>query len=211
MISIRGILPIFKNQLTEKKVMEGLAVETGDQGTVYLYFTAKKDGDDIVRVAKSDNGLDFSLDHQVSRLRLKPKKFTEIENLIKPRKDFFDNLPIQIEGVVDLEKGWLVVYHVADQGGNVLVGASMFSKDTETRELWRSDTPLWESSTGWSGKKIKFVGLAYLKGQIIGYWGVANKAIFAVIYPSYKTRSRETGKFCHIGYRHFLSLGRNIN
>lgn len=183
-------MPILKRKLPKKELISGIGVETKGE-SVYLYLKLEKDPTKIIRVARSTDGLNFCMYQKVSQISLKQNQFSNIEALVKPRKEYFDNGKIKIEGVVNLVKGYLVIYHVQDEWSNVMVGSVLFSKGKKTTELWRSEHPLWESSTRWSNKKVMFVGLTYVDGRIIGYWNVDGQAIYSVIYPSYKARTSQ--------------------
>ncbi|HEX8923949.1 MAG TPA: hypothetical protein VF828_04420, partial [Patescibacteria group bacterium] len=105
---------------------------------------------------------------------------------------------IEIEGVVKIASGDLVVYHSINQWGQYLVGIALISIGAAKKILWRSPSALWESSTAWLNKKVNFIGMAYVDGKLIGYWGVNQKQIHAVVYPSFKARTAETAEHVHI-------------
>jgi predicted GH43/DUF377 family glycosyl hydrolase len=162
--------------------------------SIYLYYQASESNDPPIRIAKSEDGLTFEFFKKAERISIKKEKYERIKPLVKARADKFDNGEIEIEGIFEINKGYLVVYHSKDKWGDYKVGTALFAKGKTTKLTWRGDSPLWESSTKWTGNNIEFIGLVYLDGRLISYWGVDEKEIYVVIYPSFKLRTRDAAE-----------------
>lgn len=180
-MNIKNILSGRQNLLT------GLGVEQIGK-SVFLFYKAEIDTPNIVRIAKSTDGFEFNLVKKVEEIYQPEKVSSKIAKLIKFRLGHFDAGEIVIEGVIKINQGNLVIYHHRDWPSGYQVGAAIVKNNKIT---FRSDTPLWESSSAWQNKKVEFIGLAYLNGQIIGYWGIDDNYLEAVIYPLFKNRSPE--------------------
>jgi predicted GH43/DUF377 family glycosyl hydrolase len=178
----------------------GLGIEQIGK-VVYLFYKSNSDGSKKIRLAKSLDGMEFSLLKVLKENYTREKISPEIKELIKPRPDHFDNKLIEIEGVVKIDGGKLIVYHNRDLNGEYQVGVAIVKNDKSHRIIFRGETPLWESSSAWMGKKIEFIGLASIDGQIIGYWGVDDSQIQAVIYPSFKLRNPQTARSININLK----------
>lgn len=168
----------------------GLNIEQKGK-SILLTYSSNEDGKEIIGLAKSKNGIDFEMSKNERNFYEIKKTDKKYEKIIQPRKDFFDRDEIEIEGTVKISNGTLVVYHNKDNDDKFKVGITLLK---QKKIDWRCEVPLWESSDSWANKEIIFVGLAYLNGQIIGYWNVDKKEIYAVIYPSFKLRTKEVAK-----------------
>lgn len=175
--------------LNKKNYLIGLNIsKKGKQ--IFLTYSFIQKNKNLVRSAKSKNGIDFEMIQRPHEF-YKIKKECQYQKFIHPRKDFFDNDGIEIEGAVKISNGTLIVYHNKDKDDGFKVGLAL----VKNRKInWRSEGPIWESPTEWDRKEKSFIGLAYLNGQIIGYWNVNKKEIYAVIYPSFKLRTSENAK-----------------
>ena len=171
-------------------LITGLGIEQIGQ-SIYLFYKTNIDDSKNIRLAKSTDGLEFKLVKVFEEKYSREKIDLRLQKLIKPRSQYFDNGVLEIEGVVKISQGKLIVYHNHDWPSGYQVGTAITKNG---KIISRSDTPLWESSSAWVNKKIEFIGLAYVDGQIIGYWGVDDQHIEAVIYPNFKLRSPEVAK-----------------
>ncbi|HRN70373.1 MAG TPA: hypothetical protein PLS49_04250 [Candidatus Woesebacteria bacterium] len=134
--------------------------------------------------------LAYTGEYDISVSRSKDLKHWEeiTPAVLSPRPDFFDNAPLEIEFVMQTEKGILLLYHVKKEvKGHIhyLVGVALFDKDNPSKLLWRSQEPAWQQPEEWNGRKVDHLGIAHLKGNIISYWNVEGEGIFAVIYSLY--------------------------
>ena len=111
------------------------------------------------------------------------------ENILTKRDDFFDNGDLEVEHVLNTDKGLLLFYHskTEKQGKtHYSVGAALFDKENPGSLLWRSHEPVWDQTDEWHGKHVYPVGVVEHNGQIISYWGIEKESIFAVVYSQYK-------------------------
>lgn len=70
--------------------------------------------------------------------------------LLAPRSGNFDRYALKFVSVTHLEQGLLVLYestHHTKSNRITAVGAALFANDNPTHLLWRTDDPLWESTT----------------------------------------------------------------
>jgi len=70
--------------------------------------------------------------------------------LLAPRRDHFDRHALKLISVTHIEQGLLVLYessHDTKSTRSIAVGAALFANDNPTDLLWRSDDPIWESTT----------------------------------------------------------------
>lgn len=164
----------------------GLGVEELN-GKVYLFYKTDEDGSKYVRVARSEDGIDFEMIKKWSERYRREGIDKGVVAKIKPRKKYFDDNKIEIEKIIKIDSGRLVIYHHWDKWRNYQVGAALLDQKTN-KIIWRSNKPMWESSSGWNDKKIEWLGTVYIRGQIIGYWLVDQKTFYGVVYPSFKLR-----------------------
>lgn len=191
MINLSVIFASLRKSLGKKRLLFGLGIGQ-EKDKVFLYYRSNSDSNKIYRLAESKDGFDFSLVKKIKEGYHKVSFDSNLLTLITPRLNFFDNDPIEIEGVVEISTGTLFIYHTKDKWGEFRVGIAFQNKDEKDKISWRSSIPLWDSPTSWGDKSIKFIGLGYIDGRIIGYWCLGQKQIHGVIYPSFKLRNRET-------------------
>lgn len=157
----------------------------------YNYYSSL-DQDDFVMIPTMNlNGkyLAYSGENDISVIESKDNKHwkTLVKNVLKPREDKFDNAPLEIEFVMETNKGIMLLYHVKNKSKTTSyqVGAALFDKEDPTTLLWRSNEPVWKQPEEWNDKKVIPLGVSNLKGSIISYWEVENEGIFGVIYSLY--------------------------
>lgn len=195
---IKKIIEKFeKPKITKKILISGLGIEQVGK-SIFLIFKSTADTDKEFRVAKSIDGFNFELARKMTDHYKKinnNEKFTEI---IKPRFDYFDNGKIEIEGAFKTGRGKLIIYHSCNSENECRVGAALLSVKNVKKIIWRCEVPLWESSSSWLGKEVRFIGLVRIEGDIIGYWCVGKKQIQAVIYPSFRLREKKVQESVHL-------------
>lgn len=111
-----------------------------------------------------------------------------VHAILSPRPENFDNAPLEIEFVMQTEKGFLLLYHTktTTRGKtSYKVGAALFDKHDPSQLLWRSNEPVWEQPQEWADKEITSLGVVHLNGKIISYWDVEGIGIYGVIYSLY--------------------------
>lgn len=190
----RVLLGLKGNQANKVNFLTGLGIEQIEK-SIYLFYRSSNDNPKVIRLARSVDGIEFSLIKIFKENYLREKTDIEIKKIIKPRLNHFDNGMIEIEGVVKISTGELIIYHNRQPSGEYQVGAAIIKNK---KIIFRADVPLWESSSAWMGKKVEFIGLAYIDGRVIGYWGVNNCQLQTVIYPSFKLRSPKIAKNINI-------------
>ncbi|HWS49279.1 MAG TPA: hypothetical protein VN174_04495 [Candidatus Methanoperedens sp.] len=156
---------------------------------IYLYYrsTEEERKGEIFKVAQSEDGLNFEFYQTTKPAKLKiPEIPSGFKNLVLPRADFFDSGEIFIQNIFRLATKYFVFYHVKVNESLYRVGYAVF--DMKKHLIERSDTPIWESSTSWEGRKVSFIGLVYHLDRFIAYWNVGNEEIYAVSYPTFKVR-----------------------
>lgn len=112
----------------------------------------------------------------------KPEK----NELLTPRKDFFDDTDLEVGSVFSQPTHNLLIYYVKKHIGKNLhysVGAATFSKKNPTELLARSDKPIWEFPRHLHPGKIAPLGCVQLKDQLILYWLLGENNIYAVSCP----------------------------
>lgn len=187
-----------KLKIAAKKKIKGLGVFSYS-GKVYFYFRSSKDSSSQFQVAQSSDGFSFTLTKKGSKDLLSwryVKNLISLEKsdieLLTPRIDFFDSGTIETEGVLNTEKGILLIYHSKVEK-TYLVGIALFDSNDSNHLLWRCLEPLWIQPKVWKGKKVSFIGVIFHTGNIIGYWQ-ADEGIFAVVYGLYKNSDGHTSK-----------------
>lgn len=190
-MNIGNLLSKLKSGSTSTdSLLTGLGIEQVGK-SVFLFFKNKEDSPSTIRLAKSTDGFEFKLvkvfEEKYSRAKIKPL----IIKKIQPRSEYFDFGEIEIEGIVKISQGNLVFYHNHDWPNSYQVGTAIFKNG---KLISRSDTPIWQSDSAWTDKKVEFIGLAHLSGKVISYWGIDDDHIEAVVYPSFKVRSPEVSK-----------------
>ncbi len=112
----------------------------------------------------------------------KPEK----NELLTPRKGFFDDTDLEVGSVFSQPTHNLLIYYVKKHIGKNLhysVGAATFSKKNPTELLARSDKPIWEFPKHLRPGKIAPLGCVQLKDQLILYWLLGENNIYAVSCP----------------------------
>ncbi len=110
------------------------------------------------------------------------------ENILPPRSDHFDSGDIEVEHVMNIEKGILLIYHAKTKVKGKIqytVGAALFDKDNPNVLLWRSAKPVWQQEENWNGKDVYPIGVIEREGVVISYWGIKGDSIYAVVYSHY--------------------------
>ncbi|MFA7301460.1 MAG: hypothetical protein WC069_04065 [Candidatus Shapirobacteria bacterium] len=196
-MNIRQALSVLKgDNINKNNLLTGLGIEQVGK-LIYLIFKSPTDSQNNIRLARSHNGFDFTFIKILKDNYIREKISPKIIKLIQPRIEYFDNGPLEIEGIIKISQGKLIIYHHYEWQVGYQVGTAIIKNN---KIIFRGETPIWESSSTWANEKIKFIGLAFIDGQIIGYWEVNNQ-IQAVIYPSFKLRNPQTARNIKIGLK----------
>jgi predicted GH43/DUF377 family glycosyl hydrolase len=187
-VNLSNILSKFKGVANKKDLLSGLGIEQVGK-SIYLFFKANTTDPKITCLARSIDGLHFDLVKTLADSYIPKKINPKYIKLLQPRLEYFDAGQIEIEGVIKINQGNLIVYHNCDWPSGFQVGFAIIKNG---KVIFRCDHPLWESNNSWENQQTKFIGLAYLEGQIIGYWGLNDQSIEAVFYPNFTLRNPET-------------------
>ncbi len=114
------------------------------------------------------------------------------KELLTPRKNFFDSGNLAVEGVLNTEKGLLLIYHSKVKNIH-FVGVALFDFNDPTHLLWRCLEPIWIQPKEWRRKKVSFIGVILHEGNIIAYWQLV-EGIYAVTYGLYKKSDGHSSK-----------------
>jgi beta-1,2-mannobiose phosphorylase / 1,2-beta-oligomannan phosphorylase len=116
--------------------------------------------------------------------------------ILESRKSYFDDKNLEVGNVYIMGGNILLIYYVKKQVKDLThysVGAAMFEKDNPTKQIWRSEEPLWETPQAFNNEKIRPIGSAIINNELILYWLVNEATIFSVScqVPSEKKRSKK--------------------
>jgi predicted GH43/DUF377 family glycosyl hydrolase len=103
--------------------------------------------------------------------------------VLKMRKDSFDNNNLEAGNAYFIYEHILLIYYVKKQVEDSVsysVGAAMFNKSDPTKEVWRSEDPLWETVQAFQNEKAQPLGTAIIDNELILYWLVDKTNIFSV-------------------------------
>jgi len=161
----------------------------------YVYLIVQdKDSGKIIRSAKSDNGFQFrkvrvkeAVVKQYPLLKEKRRAFIQrrYAEHLAPAAEFIDRSKIEMQNAFRTPEGVLVFYHYHNYQ-SYQVGVAGFTQGDEPKLIWRHQQPVWEMRDQIDSKKIEFIDLIEIKGQLIAYWLVENEAVWATVYPNYR-------------------------
>lgn len=109
-------------------------------------------------------------------------KFEE-KAVLSPRKNKFDFGDLEVANAYQANGHILLVYYVKikdNNGTKYITAAAIFDKNNPTKLLWRSEEPLWVAQDQLAKEKLDPLGSVMLNGELILYWLVNNKDVFAV-------------------------------
>ncbi|CAN5177934.1 hypothetical protein BH09PAT2_BH09PAT2_00090 [soil metagenome] len=112
-----------------------------------------------------------------------------VDNILPSREGSFDSGDMEVEHVMNTDKGILLIYHTKKKIHEKIsytVGAALFDKEQPEQILWRSNSPVWEQTDEWKDKQIYPIGIVEKDGSLISYWGIEGESIYAVAYSYYK-------------------------
>src|SRR3989344_1000709 len=92
--------------------------------------------------------------------------------------------PIELGNVFIRKEGLLVFYHEKKVEDKITYYAShfaFFEKKNPSKFLFKTEEPVLEHKALWSGEKAEPLGSVFLNEQIITYWHLSGKIIWAVI------------------------------
>ena len=103
--------------------------------------------------------------------------------MMKPRTDSWDCVKIGAAAPpIELDEGWLLIYHGVDAKRIYRLGATMLDKDYPERVIYRSKEPILEPSkdyecSGWVPNVVFSCGAIMINGRLLIYYGCADTVI----------------------------------
>lgn len=103
--------------------------------------------------------------------------------LLSPRRDHFDEKPLNIIGTAVTEKGILLIYgskNANQKSGILKIGAALFSLDKPYNLIWRSNLPIWEKNIKKDIFPEKFTGIVAMDEMLHIYWVSSDDKVFSI-------------------------------
>jgi len=103
--------------------------------------------------------------------------------VMRPRPDLWDCVKIGAAGPpIELDEGWLLIYHGVDAGRTYRLGAAILDKEDPEKVIYRSKGPILEPSEdyerfGLVPNVVFSCGVILLDGQLLIYYGGADTVI----------------------------------
>lgn len=188
MLRIFNLLYQKKNKFISQKVF---FCEYGHY--VYLIVQDKETGK-IIKSAKSKDGFLFNqvrvkeaVVKQYPQFRKKRRDFIQqrYASYLAPSSEFIDKSKIAVQNAFSTPDGVLLFYHYHNYQ-SYQVGVAGFTHGDNPQLIWRHHQPVWEMYDQIADKKIEFLDLIEIKGQLIAYWLIENEAVWATVYPNYR-------------------------
>jgi len=108
--------------------------------------------------------------------------------VMRPRSDSWDCVKIGAAGPpIELEKGWLLIYHGVDRDRVYRLGVAMLDKENPEKVIYRSKESILEPSEGYEcvglvPNVVFSCGAILLNGQLLIYYGCADTVIGVAAY-----------------------------
>jgi len=105
------------------------------------------------------------------------------ELVMSPRSDSWDCVKIGAAGPpIEVDEGWLLVYHGVDAGRTYRLGFAMLEKDSPERVTYRSKEPILKPAEdyercGFVPNVVFSCGTILLDGRLLVYYGAADTVI----------------------------------
>jgi predicted GH43/DUF377 family glycosyl hydrolase len=113
------------------------------------------------------------------------KQWHGFKSIMEPRDKMWDSLKIGAAGTpIELNEGWLFIYHGVDHAKNYSLGAALLDKSNPEKVLFRSEKPILTPCEGYEcvGQVPNVVfscGNVLLDDQLILYYGGADSVLCA--------------------------------
>ncbi len=113
------------------------------------------------------------------------KQWHGFKSIMEPRDKMWDSMKIGAAGTpIELNEGWLFIYHGVDHAKNYSLGAALLDKSNPEKVLYRSDKPILTPCEGYEcvGQVPNVVfscGNLMLDDQVIVYYGGADSVLCA--------------------------------
>jgi predicted GH43/DUF377 family glycosyl hydrolase len=109
---------------------------------------------------------------------LKGKRWSKPQTLLSPREDHFDDQPLEVHHLSQMDNGYLLLYHSPTP---FIVGAAVLDLADPEQINWRGSDAIWWQTPEWQGQEIAYLGSLVLSDQIFSYWQL-EAGIYAVVY-----------------------------
>lgn len=114
------------------------------------------------------------------------------QHKIKPRKKFWDSRKIGVGATpIKTPQGWLLIYQAVGEqdSGRYKMGAMLLDLHDPTRVIARSREPIlepakWYENDGWKYGVVYPCGAVIVEGQLIVYYGGADRVVCAATAPA---------------------------
>jgi predicted GH43/DUF377 family glycosyl hydrolase len=116
------------------------------------------------------------------------KQWHGFKSIMEPRDKMWDSLKIGAAGTpIELNEGYLFIYHGVDHQKNYSLGAALLDKDNPEKVLFRTDKPILSPCEGYEcvGQVPNVVfscGNVKIDDQVIVYYGGADSVLCAASY-----------------------------
>lgn len=182
---------LYKKRVGRKKIIR--SVSTTDPLQLEYSLKTSNLTANTVRIPQyKKNGLYFAYtgEDQISLVTSKDLQTWTVkaENILPHRPEYFDTGEIEVEHVINTEKGILLIYHakkIVKSHVHYTVGTALFDTNDPGKLLWRCNKPVWEQEESWQGKTVYPIGVIDKDGLIISYWGIQGDSIYAAVYSQY--------------------------
>ncbi len=101
------------------------------------------------------------------------------ERLLEGRPGLFDEVGLKLASVFQTSHYLFVVYYVKNSGG-YSAGLAVFDKRNPKKFLWRTNSPIWKQPESLKNQQFTPIGAVHAKENILLYWQIDDKDIFAV-------------------------------
>ncbi len=188
------MLRIFNLLYQKKTKLISQRVYFCEYGAFVYLIVQDKDTGKIIKSAKSKDGFLFrkvrvkeEVVKQYPQLKKKRRAFIRERYVdhLAPASEFIDKSKISVQNAFRTPEGVLLFYHYHNYQ-SYQVGVAGFTHDDNPQLIWRHHQPVWEMYDQVADKKIEFIDLIEINGQLIAYWLVENEAVWATVYPNYR-------------------------
>jgi predicted GH43/DUF377 family glycosyl hydrolase len=111
------------------------------------------------------------------------RRWYDIKSVLEPRRDMWDCIKIGAAGPpIEIDDGWLLVYHGVDERRIYRLGVAMLDKRNPEKVIYRSEEPILEPKEdyerfGFVPNVVFSCGSILLDGQLLVYYGGADTVI----------------------------------
>jgi len=111
------------------------------------------------------------------------RRWHDIKAVMGPRREMWDCMKIGAAGPpIEIEEGWLLIYHGVDTRKNYRLGAALLDKENPERVIYRSEEPILEPKEdyerfGFVPNVVFSCGSILLDNQLLIYYGGADTVI----------------------------------